>query len=94
MAALIGILELQQRLAGRDPLDEETQEQQAAQQQQQQQQQQQRPAALPAAQANQQQGTQSPDLSRMHLWHWLESQLQQMPSAKLANLPGPFSACH
>ena len=60
VAVLIGILELQQKLAGRDPLDEESEEQQPTQEQQQQQLQ--RPAALPAAQAYQQQGTQLVDL--------------------------------
>ena len=66
VAALIGILERQQKLAGRDPLDEETQEQQPTQQQQQQLQQ--RPAAFSAAQPDHQQGTESSDLMQIHLW--------------------------
>ena len=59
VAVLIGILELQRELAGRDPLYEEPEEEQ---------QQQQRPAALPHAQAEQRQGTHAPELIWIHLW--------------------------
>ena len=70
VAALVGILERQQKLAGRDPLDEEPQEQQQQTQQQQQHhhQQQQHPAAVTAAQPDQRHGTQLPDLMRIHIW--------------------------
>ena len=67
VTVLIGILRRQWELSGRDPLGEEPQEQQPTQQHHHQQQQQ-LPAALPAAQPDQQQGTRLRDLIGIHLW--------------------------
>ena len=89
VAALIGILELQQSLAGADPLDEGLEEQQPAQKQQQQPQQ--RLAAATPAQSVQQQGTHTRDLVRICLCSWPESWQHQRFLPRLATVPASFS---